>query len=113
MLGKKRLGPQAELQSGDSYFAAVFEDTANRDKALEALKAKKFRLGNDVPRVKVSADTVVSDMEVSETPKSLTSSGCLGLRLRMPDSKEAVTTVTHEVVALTIMPFGVPDESTS
>lgn len=60
----KKLGLQAVLQSGDPYFVAVFEDTANRDMALEALKAKKFRLGN-------------------------------------------------EVVALTVMPFGVPDQSTN
>jgi hypothetical protein len=52
----------------------------------------------DVPRVKVSADTIISGMEVSETLESLNGSGCLGLRLRMPDGKEAITTVTHGFV---------------
>ncbi|CAG7990198.1 unnamed protein product [Penicillium nalgiovense] len=52
----------------------------------------------DVPRVTISADTVASGMEVSETPESPNGSGCLGLRLRMPDGKEAITTVTHGFV---------------
>ncbi|KAJ5690359.1 hypothetical protein N7462_004751 [Penicillium macrosclerotiorum] len=52
----------------------------------------------DVPRVKVSSDTIASGMEASETPKSLNGSGCLGLKLRMPDGKEVVTTVTHGFV---------------
>ncbi|KAJ5472944.1 hypothetical protein N7530_006945, partial [Penicillium desertorum] len=45
----------------------------------------------DVPRVKVRADTIVSE--------SLNGSGCLGLRLRMPDGKEAITTMTHGFVS--------------
>lgn len=48
--------------------------------------------------MKISADTIASGMEVSETPESLNGSGCLGLRLRMPDGKEAITTVTHGFV---------------
>ncbi|KAJ5585423.1 uncharacterized protein N7459_005223 [Penicillium hispanicum] len=52
----------------------------------------------DIPRLEVNADTVISGMEVSETPESLHGSGCLGLRLRMPDGTEAITTVTHGFV---------------
>ena len=40
----KKLGLEAVLQSGDSYFAVVFDTPEKRDRSLEALRAKKFRL---------------------------------------------------------------------
>jgi hypothetical protein len=36
----KKLGLEAVLQSGDSYFAVAFETPENRDRALETLRAK-------------------------------------------------------------------------
>ncbi|OQD81017.1 hypothetical protein PENANT_c030G01654 [Penicillium antarcticum] len=45
--------------------------------------------------LEASADTVISGMEVCENPESLNCQGCLGLRIRMTDGKEAITTVTH------------------
>jgi hypothetical protein len=52
----------------------------------------------DEYRLEPSADTVTSGMEVSEKPNSLYGQGCLGLRVRMSDGKEAITTVTHGFV---------------
>ncbi|KAJ5997397.1 hypothetical protein N7522_009057 [Penicillium canescens] len=52
----------------------------------------------DEYRLGVSADTVTSSMEVCEKPESLHGQGCLGLRIRMTDGKEAITTVTHGFV---------------
>ncbi|CAG8923080.1 unnamed protein product [Penicillium salamii] len=49
-------------------------------------------------RLEPSADTVTSGMEVCETPGSLHGQGCLGLKIRMTDEKEAITTVTHAFV---------------
>ncbi|KAJ5316918.1 hypothetical protein N7508_001426 [Penicillium antarcticum] len=49
----------------------------------------------DEYRLEASADTVISGMEVCENPESLNCQGCLGLRIRMTDGKEAITTVTH------------------
>ena len=44
----KKFGLEAVLQSGDSYFAVVFDTTENRDRALEALRAKKLCLDSVV-----------------------------------------------------------------
>lgn len=52
----------------------------------------------DEYRLEPSADTVTSGMEVCEKPGSLHGQGCLGLRIRMTDGKEALTTVTHGFV---------------
>jgi hypothetical protein len=52
----------------------------------------------DEYRLEASADTVTSGMEVCEKPESLHGQGCLGLRIRMTDGKEAITTVTHGFV---------------
>ncbi|KKK21464.1 hypothetical protein ARAM_003766 [Aspergillus rambellii] len=52
----------------------------------------------DELRLEASADTVVSGMEVSDQPNNIHGLGCLGLRIRMTDGKEAITTVTHGFV---------------
>ncbi|KAJ5666055.1 uncharacterized protein N7477_008503 [Penicillium maclennaniae] len=52
----------------------------------------------DEYRLEASADTVMSGMEVCKKPESLHGQGCLGLRIRMTDGKEAITTVTHGFV---------------
>jgi hypothetical protein len=52
----------------------------------------------DEYKLEASADTVISGMEVSERPESLLGQGCLGLRIRMADGREAITTVTHGFV---------------
>ncbi|KGO74630.1 hypothetical protein PITC_002750 [Penicillium italicum] len=52
----------------------------------------------DKYRLEPSADAVTSGMEVCEKPESLYGQGCLGLRIRMADGKEAITTVTHGFV---------------
>lgn len=57
-----------------------------------------LRVLYEAPEVRVSADTVASGMEVSDAPSSLAGSGCLGLKLQMPDGKAVITTVTHGFV---------------
>ncbi|KAJ5927578.1 hypothetical protein N7516_009351 [Penicillium verrucosum] len=49
----KKLGLEAVLQSGDSYFAVVFETPENRDLALETLRAKNFRLDSEVVPIQI------------------------------------------------------------
>ncbi|KAJ9488760.1 hypothetical protein VN97_g4515 [Penicillium thymicola] len=50
---RKKVGLEAVLQSGDSYFAVVFVTPDNRDRALEILRAKKFRLDSEVVSLQV------------------------------------------------------------
>jgi hypothetical protein len=52
----------------------------------------------DKLRLEASADTLISGTEGSEQPESFHGFGCLGLRLRMADGTEAITTITHGFV---------------
>lgn len=48
--------------------------------------------------MEVSADTVVSGMEIAEVPESINGSGCLGLKLQIPDGTDVITTGTYGFV---------------
>ncbi|KAJ5791593.1 uncharacterized protein N7518_008604 [Penicillium psychrosexuale] len=62
------------------------------------MEAGGLRILYDEYRLEATADTVTSGMEVCDKPESLQGQGCLGLRIRMNDGKEAITTVTHGFV---------------
>lgn len=57
-----------------------------------------LRVIYDIPQIEVTADSVESGMQVSEKPESIHGAGCLGLKLRLVDGTEAITTVTHGFV---------------
>ena len=62
------------------------------------MEAGGLRILYDEYRLEATADTVTSGMEVCDKPESLQGQGCLGLRIRMNDGQEAITTVTHGFV---------------
>lgn len=59
-----------------------------------------MRVIYDVFDPQASASTLASGFEVSTSPDSPLCAGCLGLRLRFADGREAITTVTHGFVKL-------------
>jgi hypothetical protein len=73
------------------------EDTHKYDWVMEV---GGLRVIYDVSTIQTTAETLSSGMEVAKSPNSVNGAGCLGLKLRMTDQSEAITTVTHGFVKL-------------
>jgi hypothetical protein len=73
------------------------EDTHKYDWVMEV---GGLRVIYDVSTIQTTAETLSSGMEVAKSPNSVNGAGCLGLKLRMTDGSEAITTVTHGFVKL-------------
>lgn len=71
------------------------EDTYRGDWVTEVAG---LRVIYDVLTIQTTAETLSSGMEVAKSPNSVNGAGCLGLKLRMTDESEAITTVTHGFV---------------
>ncbi|KAK2810197.1 hypothetical protein FQN50_003167 [Emmonsiellopsis sp. PD_5] len=67
-----------------------------RTKVIEELGG--LRVGYDIAQGHLSSATTASGSAISEHPKALRTSACLGLRLRMPNGDDVITTVTHQFV---------------
>lgn len=57
-----------------------------------------LRVFYDILKANVAAETLNSGMQVAEKPEKLMGQGCLGLKLRLANGTEAITTVTHGFV---------------
>ncbi|EPS31492.1 hypothetical protein PDE_06447 [Penicillium oxalicum 114-2] len=52
----------------------------------------------DLLELDLTSKQMNSSMKVAEKPDAVCGSGCLGLRIKMQDGKEGITTVTHDFV---------------
>ncbi|KAK2745051.1 hypothetical protein FQN55_006408 [Onygenales sp. PD_40] len=63
-----------------------------------------LRVGYDISQCHLSSATTASGLAISEHPNALRTSACLGLRLRMPNGDDVITTVTHQFVKCIELP---------
>jgi hypothetical protein len=83
------------------FLVVLFESLGDIQAVYEGdwiMEVGGLRTIYDLHRLEASADTIISGMEVCERPESLYGQGCLGLKIRMTDGIEAITTVTHGFV---------------
>ncbi|KAJ5485572.1 hypothetical protein N7539_005560 [Penicillium diatomitis] len=57
-----------------------------------------LRVMYDLLEIDITSDTVASGMPVSGSPDAIHGDGCLGLRIKLQDGTEGITTVTHGFV---------------
>lgn len=83
------------------FLVVLFESLCDITQAYHqnwAMEVGGLRVVYDLVAAEVTASTIESGYEVSISPNSLQSTGCLGLRLRMTDGVDVITTVTHGFV---------------